>query len=136
VRGLGAVETVDYQSADTVEETLRRHPAGVDAVVNLVLRGDALVAATRAIRPGGRLLNIVLPSPDPAACGVADLTVETVAAAARLGDLEALAAQALDGSLPVAVGREYPLADGVQACVDLVREHTRGRLVVVNDEAA
>lgn len=136
VRGLGADESVDYLAADTVEEALRRHPAGVDAVVNLALRGDALAAATRAIRPGGRLVNIVLPSPDPAACGIAGLTVETIAAAARPGDLDALAAQALDGSLPVAAGREYPLAEGVQACVDLVREHTRGRLVVVNDEDA
>ena len=41
----------------------------------------------------------------------------------------ALAAQALDGSLPVTISRRYPLADGVQACIDLLRKHTRGKHV-------
>jgi NADPH:quinone reductase len=61
VRGLGANETVDYRAGDTAGQTLRRHPAGVDAVINLALRGDALASAARTIRPAGRLLNIVFP---------------------------------------------------------------------------
>jgi NADPH:quinone reductase-like Zn-dependent oxidoreductase len=61
VRGLGANETVDYRAGDTAGEVLHRHPAGVDAVINLALRGDALASAARTIRPGGRLLTIVFP---------------------------------------------------------------------------
>lgn len=55
VRGLGANETVDYRAHDVAGETLRRHPAGVDAVINLALRGHALASAARTIRPGGQL---------------------------------------------------------------------------------
>lgn len=38
VRGLGAADIVDHRSTDTVEETLCRHPAGVDAVGGFVAR--------------------------------------------------------------------------------------------------
>ncbi|ONH60555.1 hypothetical protein CcI49_10835 [Frankia sp. CcI49] len=41
------------------------------------------------------------------------------------------AAQALDGSLPAAISRRYPLADGIRACVEFLNEHTRGKVVVV-----
>jgi NADPH:quinone reductase-like Zn-dependent oxidoreductase len=37
VHGLGASRTVDYRADDIAGQTLRRHPAGVDAV-NLALR--------------------------------------------------------------------------------------------------
>jgi NADPH:quinone reductase len=133
VRGLGASEVIDYRAADTAAEVLRRHPAGVDAVVNLALRGDSVAALTRAIRPGGRLLTIVFPAPDPAALDGAGLALEVVFTSARPGDLDALAADALDGSLPVTVSGRYRLADGVRACTDLLREHTRGKLVIAAD---
>jgi NADPH:quinone reductase len=130
VRGLGANETVDYRAGDIAGETLRRHPAGVDAVINLALRGDALASAARTIRPGGRLLNIVFPAPDPAAFDGADLAVQTIFTSARSGDLDALAGQSLHGSLPVTISRRYRLADGVNACTDLLHAHTRGKLVI------
>ena len=137
VRGLGANETVDYRVHDIAGETLRRHPAGVDAVINLALRGHALASAARTIRPGGRLLNIVFPAPDPAAFDGADLTVQTIFTNARSGDLDALAGQALHGSLPVTISRRYRLADGVTACTDLLHAHTRGKLVIAaaNEDA-
>jgi len=136
VRGLGANEVIDYRAGDTVSETLRRRPAGVDAVINLALRGDALAGAARAIRPGGRLLSIVFPLPDPAALDGTDLAVETVFTSARPGDLDVLAGQALSGALPVTIGRRYRLADGAQACTDLLRAHTRGKLVIADNEDA
>jgi NADPH:quinone reductase len=130
VRGLGASEATDYRAVDTADETLRRHPGGVDALVNLALRGDALASAAHALRPGGALLNIVFPAPDPAAFARADVAVQTVFSSARPGDLDALAARALNGSLPVTIGRTYRLADGVAACTDLQHAHTRGKLVI------
>jgi NADPH:quinone reductase-like Zn-dependent oxidoreductase len=105
----------------------------VDAVFNLALRGDALAGAARAIRPGGRLLTIVFPAPDHAAFGGADLAVQTIFTSARTGDLDVLAGQALDGSLPVTISSRYRLTDGVQACTDLLHAHTRGKLVIAGD---
>jgi NADPH2:quinone reductase len=59
--------------------------------------------------------------------------VETIVTSAPPGDLDALAGQALDGSLPVTVSGRYPFADGVRACTDLLRAHTRGKLVIAGD---
>ncbi|WP_232295353.1 NADP-dependent oxidoreductase [Parafrankia sp. EUN1f] len=134
VRDLGAAEVIDHRAVDVVDEILRRHPDGVDAVVNLALPGDGLAGAATAIRPGGRLLNIVFPTPDTAAFKGRDLTVATVITSARPGDLDLLAARALDGSLPVAISRRYPLTDGVRACVEFLNEHTRGKVVVVAED--
>ncbi|TDV48818.1 NADP-dependent oxidoreductase [Actinophytocola oryzae] len=131
VRGLGATEVIDYRAADTVTETLRRHPGGVDAMVNLTLPGPALVGAARAIRSGGRLLNIAFPSPDAAAFDRADLTVRTVYSTAQPGDLEHLAARAVAGTLPSTVSRRYTLDEGAQAYRDLVHTHVRGKPLVV-----
>ncbi len=130
VRDLGAGDVVDYRAGDTLDEVARRHPGGVDAVVNLAYPGDSLVDVARVIRPGGRLLNIVFPPPVPASFEGRDLTVTTLLTEARPGDLDALAERARTGALPVPISRRYPLADGAQACVDLLREHTRGKLVV------
>lgn len=130
VRGLGATDVIDYRTFDTVAETLRRYPDGVDAVVNLALPGSALVEVSRAVRPGGRVLNVAFPSPDRSAFDRADLRVDTVYSAARPGDLDQLAALAMAGTLPVTVSRQYPLDEAAQAYDDLVHTHVRGKLLV------
>jgi NADPH2:quinone reductase len=131
VRDLGATEVIDYRTVDTVAETLRRHPAGVDAMVNLALPGPILVKASDAIRPGGHLLNVAFPSPDPSAFDRADLTVRTVYSTARPGDLDELAAQAMAGSLPATISRRYPLEEAARAYADLVHTHVRGKILVM-----
>ncbi len=62
------------------------------------------------------------------------ITVRTVITSARPGDLDGLAARALDGSLPEAISRRYRLEDGGRACVAFLHEHTRGKVVVVVSE--
>jgi NADPH:quinone reductase-like Zn-dependent oxidoreductase len=37
---------------------------------------------------------------------------------------------AVRGELPATIGRRYTLDDGVRACVDFVRRHTTGKLVI------
>ena len=136
VRDLGANEVIDHRAGATITETLRRHPTGLDAIVNLALAGDDLIDAARAIRPGGRLLNIAYPSPDPADFARDDLTVETIFSAALPGDLEELAARAMDGTLPNTVSHRYRLDDGAHAYQDLTNNHTRGKLLVRTDHQA
>jgi NADPH2:quinone reductase len=134
VRDLGANEVIDHHAGDAITETLRRHPTGIDAIVNLALAGDDLIDAGRAIRPGGRLLNIAYPSPDPGDFARDDLTVETIFSVAHPGDLEELAARAIDGTLPAAISHRYRLDDGAHAYQDLVDKHTRGKLIVLIDQ--
>ena len=130
IRALGAAEVIDHRTTDVLDETLRRHPDGIDALVNLALPGTELPRFVRAIRPGGRLLNIAHPSPDPAAFDLEHLSVETLFTNAGPGDLDALAAKAVAGTLPVSIGRRYALADAARAYTDLLRDHTRGKWVV------
>ncbi|MEV5749752.1 NADP-dependent oxidoreductase [Actinoallomurus sp. NPDC052308] len=131
VRGMGAAEVVDHLRTDLVEEVLRRHPQGVDAVVNLALKGEDVVAATRALRPGGRLLSTTPGTPSHPAVttvmGTTNLKPDTLAT---------LAEHALDGTLPDPVTRAYPLSGAVRAYRDLAGSHTRGKLVVVVDAEA
>jgi NADPH:quinone reductase-like Zn-dependent oxidoreductase len=128
VRDLGANEVVDHSATDIVKETLVRFPDGVDAVLNLARRGDELHELAPAIRPGGGLLNIAFPAPDPAEFG--DLVVDTILSTARPGDLDFLAARAIEGVLPSAISGRYRLEDAPQAWSDLRNKHTRGKLVV------
>ncbi|HEX4215428.1 MAG TPA: NADP-dependent oxidoreductase [Candidatus Dormibacteraeota bacterium] len=130
LRGLGAADVIDYRAADTVAETLRRYPDGVDAVVNLALPGAALVRVSEAIRPEGRLINAAFPSPDPADFERADLTVETVLSHASPGDLDRLAAQAMTGVLPSTISRRFPLEEAPWAYSELAHAHVRGKFLV------
>ncbi|MFI0418859.1 NADP-dependent oxidoreductase [Spongiactinospora sp. 9N601] len=124
VRGLGAAEVIDYRAADTAAETRRRHPGGVDALVNLVLPGTSLPAMAGLVRPGGRVLNIAFPSPGPGS------GIETVYMTARPGELEEVAALTVKGVLPDGVTRRYPRDQAVHAYTDLEHGHVTGKLVI------
>ncbi|WP_328580595.1 NADP-dependent oxidoreductase [Streptomyces sp. NBC_00370] len=130
MRALGAAEVIDHRATDLLDETLRRYPDGIDALVNLALPGTELPPFARAIRPGGRLLNIAHPAPDPADFDLEHLTVETLFTHAEPGDLDTLAAKAVTGTLPVSIGRRYKLADAARAYTDLRNDHTRGKWIV------
>jgi NADPH2:quinone reductase len=134
IRALGAAEVIDYRSTDAAEHTLRHHPDGVDVLVNLAASGPALAASARAIRPGGHLLNIAFPSPDPAA--FANVRVTTVYSHARPGDLDELAALAVRGTLPNTVTRRYGREEAAQAYADLTNTHTTGKLLVTWTDSA
>jgi NADPH:quinone reductase-like Zn-dependent oxidoreductase len=130
VRSLGASEVVDHRGSDTVAEILRRHPGGVDTLVNLALPGPALVEASRVVRGRGQVLNIAFPSPDATAFR-RDLRAETIFTAAGQGDLDELAARAVAGELPPTVSRRYEMERAVDAYADLERDHVRGKFVVI-----
>lgn len=48
----------------------------------------------------------------------------------ELGGMREVARLAADGTLPATISRRYTLDEGPRACVDFVREHTTGKLVV------
>lgn len=131
VRQWGATETLDYSTVDTVAETLRRHPAGVDAIANLAVPGEALVAASQVLRPGGRVVTAAFGSPQPEDFTRSDITFDMVFGAAEHGDLAALADKAVAGILPDPVSKKYSMDSAIQAGLDLTGRHTRGKLVVL-----
>jgi NADPH:quinone reductase-like Zn-dependent oxidoreductase len=139
VRHLGATDSIDYLGTDVVEEILRRHPGGVDAIVNLALHGEPLIQASTALRPGGRLLSTTPGSPEPSAFERDDITVTVVMGATNVppGTFPAIAARALDGTLPDPVSRRYRFDEAGQAYRDLAAaKHTHGKFVVSAEPTA
>lgn len=115
LRDLGAHRTVAYGE----------YP-DVDLALNLVLPGDDLDGLARAVRPGGRLLTIT-PDPRP----TVDVDVRFVLDLdGRTGGMAGVVESVLAGGLKATIGRRYSLDQAPQACVDFVRRHTTGKLVV------
>jgi len=127
IRDLGAAETVDYRAGDVVKETLRLQPGGVDVVVDLINRGDALADSAAAARPGGQ---VVSPLFGPADLGRGVSGVYIGSFRAEPGDLQSLADRAASGELQVEIGASYPFADAVQAVSDFAGKHLRGKVVI------
>jgi NADPH:quinone reductase len=133
VRSLGAGDVINYRTTDTAEETLRRYPGGVDAVVTTAM-GDRLADIAPALRPGGRLLSPAFGSPRSiGAITRDDITAKVVYTAGQPDDLVDLANASRNGSLPSIVGRRYALDDSVRAATDFRANHTTGKVVVVTD---
>ncbi|MET8001619.1 NADP-dependent oxidoreductase [Nonomuraea glycinis] len=123
LRDLGADEVIGYDEAG--------YPGGVDAAFNLVLPGDRLAGLARAIRSGGRLLTITYPAPSQESIGRDDVDLRYVLDLdATYGGMREVGELAADGRLPATIGGRHTLDQGVQACVDFVREHTTGKIVV------
>jgi NADPH:quinone reductase-like Zn-dependent oxidoreductase len=123
LRDLGAATTIGY--AETA------YPTGVDLAFNLTLPGDRLAGVARALRPGGRLLTITFPVPEPGSLGRDDVDALFVMDLdATYGGMREVGEAAVRGDLPATIGRRYRLDDGPRACVDFARRHTTGKLVV------
>jgi NADPH:quinone reductase-like Zn-dependent oxidoreductase len=123
LRDLGAGETIGYAESE--------YPSGVDIAVNLTLPSDHLAGVASAIRPGGRLLTITYPVPQQEWIGRGDVRLHFVLDLdGTTGGMREVGELAVSGELPATIGRRYTLDDGVQACVDFVRLHTTGKLVV------
>jgi NADPH:quinone reductase-like Zn-dependent oxidoreductase len=123
LRDLGAHETIGYPESG--------YPSSVDVAVNLALPSDRLTGVARAIRPGGRLLTITYPIPKQEWIGRDDVDLRFVLDMdGTFGGMREVADIAIRGELPATIGRRYTLDQGVHACVDFVRRHTTGKLVV------
>ena len=116
LRGLGVEQLVD-RVGDVAAAVREEHPAGVDAILDVVSQtpDDSLLG------PGGRLA-----SPLGAAGEGADrfnLMAESAPA-----NLERLAALLDSGALRVPLERSYPLEQAAAALETLSTTHTQGKL--------
>lgn len=127
---LGAKEVIDYVEGDAIAQVRRRHPQGVDAIVDLINMGDALIKTAEALREGGTLVS-TLGGPESSAFPKS-VNVRYIQMTAEEGDLDDLAQRAADGSLRVEVGHTYDLAHAAQALTDLMdpAKHARGKFVI------
>jgi NADPH:quinone reductase-like Zn-dependent oxidoreductase len=123
LRVLGADETIGYAESE--------YPSGVDIAFNLTVPSDHLSGVASAVRPDGRLLTITYPVPQQEWIGRDDVRLHFVMDMDGItGGMREVGELAVSGELPATISRRYTLGQGVQACVDFVRLHTTGKLVV------
>ena len=123
LRALGAEQIIGYAETE--------YPTSVDVAFNLTRPSDHLTAIARTIRPGGRLLTITYPVPRQEWIGRDDVALRFVLDMdGTLGGMREVGELAEVGRLRATISRRYTLGQGPRACVDFVRRHTTGKLVV------
>jgi NADPH:quinone reductase-like Zn-dependent oxidoreductase len=130
VRSLGASEEIDYTKGDAFAQARERYADGVDAIVDLINTGEALLKSAAALKQGGALVSSLY-GPDQSAYpnGV---KVHYIQNKPQPGDLAELAGLASTGQLKIEIGKTYPFGSAPQALTDLTDpgKHTRGKIVV------
>jgi NADPH:quinone reductase-like Zn-dependent oxidoreductase len=128
VRALGAADTVDYAAGDVAEAIRARYPAGIDALIDVVSRGDVFTRLAGLVRDGGHIASSM------GAADVEGLAARGIRATNLMGTptpekLAMLAAQVAAGTLRVEVQQTFPLADA-PAAFAVFTAGTRGKLVL------
>lgn len=127
ISALGASRVIGFDAAG--------YPADVDVILNVALPGNALDNLIAAVKPGGRLLTIVPPPPNPEEISRQDITVAYVADAnADLGGMSELAQLAVAVGIRSVIAKTYTLEDAGRAYADFVGERPVGKLVVTVPE--
>ncbi|HYJ42118.1 MAG TPA: NADP-dependent oxidoreductase [Steroidobacteraceae bacterium] len=131
LRSLGVDQVIDYKS-QKFEDVVKN----VDLALNTV-DADTTARSIVVVRPGGALVSIAGPLPNPQACAAAKIRClrpnrETGATTAEI--LERVVELADSGKLKVFVEATYSLADAGKAWDKNREGHTRGKLIIVVSE--
>lgn len=114
VRGLGAIDAVDYATGDVAEAVSARYPAGIDVLIDLVSRGDAFAAVAGLVRAGGRIAT-TLGAADIDGLAARGIRATNVMGVPTPAKLDALAAQVAAGTIRVEMQWAFPLAEAAAA---------------------
>jgi NADPH:quinone reductase-like Zn-dependent oxidoreductase len=131
-RQLGATEVVNHTRRDLVEAVRAAHPAGIEAVIDLVSDSEALSRIAGLVKEGGRLASSVY------AADVEDLVRRGVEAI-NIGvppdarQLEELSRMVDAGELSVRLERALPLERAPEALEESRTGHVRGKIVLLVD---
>ncbi len=128
LRSLGAAAVIDHR-ADVAAQVAQHAPDGLDAVIDLVNRGDDFVASARLTRAGGAAVSTHRQADEQT---LAQFGVRAVNAAGLpdQGLLEQLGEMAASGQLTVPISGEFTLDHGAQALEFIRVQHVRGKYVV------
>jgi NADPH:quinone reductase-like Zn-dependent oxidoreductase len=126
---LGAEDVFDHRE-DLTGAVRERSPDGVDAVIDLVNRGDAFIATARLARPGGTAVSVHRQA-DPGqlgAFGVRAINASGIPAdpieLALLGELAA------SGELTAPIAGSFPLEQAVDGLAHIRDNHVCGKYVI------
>ncbi|MEC5193127.1 MULTISPECIES: NADP-dependent oxidoreductase [unclassified Arthrobacter] len=132
-RGLGAAEVVDYRTSDVAGAIRAAHPAGVDAVLDLVNPREVLAhQIAPLVRDGGRLASTVFAA-DPEALAGRGVRAVNFNYQATDQDMAQLAGLVTSGALKAAETTTFPLTAMDRAYTASTSGHVRGKLVITID---
>jgi NADPH:quinone reductase-like Zn-dependent oxidoreductase len=128
VRSLGASETIDYAVDDVAAVVRARYPGGIDALIDLVNRNEALAALSSIVKDGGRI-STTMNAVDADALATRRLQGANVAGMPTAEKLADLADQVTQGKLRIEIQQTFPFAEA-PAALDMFMAGTRGKVVI------
>ena len=129
VRKLGAKEIVDYTRGDITAAVKSTHPAGIDAVIDVVSGGAQLQHIASVLRPGGRLVSSIHAA-DEAVLSARGLSGANIDVLGATGGLEDITRFVDKDEMRIPLQRTYPLRDAAEALAAVKAGRLRGRIVL------
>ena len=128
VRSLGASETIDYATEDVAEVVRSRYRDGIDALIDLVNRNEALAALSSVVGDGGRI-STTMNAVDADALAARQILGANVAGMPTVEKLTGLVDQVAAGTLRIEVQAAFPFAE-TPAALEAFMAGTRGKVVI------
>jgi NADPH:quinone reductase-like Zn-dependent oxidoreductase len=132
-RRLGAEEVYDSLAGDVIDALRADHPAGVDAVLDLVSGPDAIRRDAEIIRPGGRLVSTIFAA-DEGWFAERQITAHNHASSANPlispEGLVTVAQMLTDGTITARIGSTVDLDAAGQVLEELRHGGLRGKVII------
>jgi NADPH:quinone reductase-like Zn-dependent oxidoreductase len=133
-RTFGADEVIVYDREDVVDAVKAAHPGGINAVVDLVNKGDAIPRLAGIVRPGGGIVSAIRSIDDAAWFAQRSITASNIAMAqtpqsSRAG-LEELVALIEAGKVRVQLTPVRSLGDAAFVLAELKTGKLSGNVVL------
>ncbi|MBX9847607.1 MAG: NADP-dependent oxidoreductase [Xanthobacteraceae bacterium] len=129
IRELGAAETIDHRTADLVDEMLRRHPSGIDAVIDVVSGRDALERTALVLSSGGRVVTTIHAA-DVEGLAKRLIKATNIDVLGTTGGLDEVARLVDSGAITVPLTRVFPLDHAAEAIAESRSGRIRGKIVL------
>ncbi|WP_030154731.1 NADP-dependent oxidoreductase [Glycomyces sp. NRRL B-16210] len=129
LRELGAAETVDFTEGSAADQVRVAHPAGIDAVIDLISGAEEIEAFASILRANGVIVSSN-GAVDPELLAYRGLRGANLYANANPATLASLAEAVERGQLRVRIDYKVPLEDAALALGRLMEGKARGKTVL------
>jgi NADPH2:quinone reductase len=128
VKELGADEVIDYQKTDFVKEVLKKHPKGIDFVLDSI-GGETYKKSFEVLKPGGKIVSL-LEQPNQALAQKYKVQAEYLFVEASGKQLLEMALLFENSMVKLPKIMELPLMRAGAAIEEMRKGHTMGKIVL------
>jgi NADPH2:quinone reductase len=128
VKELGADKVIDYKKTPFVEEILRNHPGGIDAVYDTI-GGETYRLSFSTLKPKGRIVSILEPT-DSYLCQKHDVEAHYLFVEPNGKQLKEMAALFDNKRAKPPAIRQLPLDQAQKAIDEIKGGHTKGKIIL------